>query len=171
MVRKKYRDKYSASAATTLRLVKFANEKRGPNEDRVGRVVVGDSWFASVSTAEVLRGEFAIKFIGNVKTATRKFPVEDMWRVLHQGERGETCVCVCVIVGIFLGLDGITTTAKHLEQLLVAPSGPRLLKKNASVTTGRIIIAKSLGRKSVRFIIVRVVRLTSTIKRGSICLS
>ena len=92
MARKKYRDRYSASVATTLRLVKFANEKRVTKEDRVDRVVVADSWFTSVSTAEALWGEFAIKFIGNVKTATRKFPVEDMRWMLHQGGRGDICV-------------------------------------------------------------------------------
>ena len=70
MARKRFRDRYSASVATTLRLVKFANEKRVPKEDRVDRVVVADSWFASVSTAEALWDEFAIKFIGNVKAAT-----------------------------------------------------------------------------------------------------
>ena len=92
MARKKYRYRYSASVATTLHLVKSANEKRVPKEDRVDRVVVADSWFASVSTAEALWDEFAIKFIGNVKTATRKFPVEDMRWMLHQGERGDICV-------------------------------------------------------------------------------
>ena len=102
MARKKYRDRYSVSAATTLRLVKFVNEKRVPKEDRVDHVVVGDSWFASVSTAEALWDEFAIKFIGNVKTATRKFPVGDMRWMLHQGSVVKF-VCMRVIVGIFLG--------------------------------------------------------------------
>ena len=54
MARKKYHNRYSALVATTLRLVKFANEKRVPKEDRVDRVVVADSWFASVSNAEAL---------------------------------------------------------------------------------------------------------------------
>ena len=70
MARKRFRDRYSASVATALRLVKFANEKRVPKEDRV---VVADSWFASVSTAEELWDEFAIRFIGNSKPPRESF--------------------------------------------------------------------------------------------------
>ena len=58
---------YGHTTATTLRLVKpwFSSE----------RVVFGDSWFASVMTAEAL-AQKGLFFLGDVKTATKRFPSE-----------------------------------------------------------------------------------------------
>ena len=49
----------------------------------------------------MLWGEFSVKFIRSVKTATRKFPVGDMQRQLHKGTRGDFCVCKCDAQGLW----------------------------------------------------------------------
>jgi hypothetical protein len=67
MKSKRHFSTLGATAACTLRAVEDA-ELTG-----IGRVLIGDSWFASVKTAVALRnvGTF---FVGNVKTATKNFP-------------------------------------------------------------------------------------------------
>ena len=57
------------TTATTMRLCKpwFGSE----------RVVYGDSWFASVKTAEALLNN-GLHFVGDVKTATRRFPAAEL---------------------------------------------------------------------------------------------
>ena len=59
-----FRDQYSHSNALTLRLVKPWLHS--------GRVVCGDSYFASVQTAEALL-KYGMNFIGVVKNATKNF--------------------------------------------------------------------------------------------------
>lgn len=64
-----------ATAATTMRL---SEPWFGSN-----RVVAGDSWFASVRTAELL-AQNGMYFIGDVKTGTRRFPLELLKEATHE---------------------------------------------------------------------------------------
>lgn len=57
----------SAGRATTLRLTE---PWRG-----TGRIVVADSWFASVKTVLELEKR-GVSFIGILKTATKQFPIK-----------------------------------------------------------------------------------------------
>ena len=69
LVKPKYYSKeVGATAATTLRL---SEPWFGSN-----RVVAGDSWFASVRTAEEL-GKNGLYFIGDIKTGTKRFVSRD----------------------------------------------------------------------------------------------
>ena len=71
VVKPKYWSKANgATAATTMRLAE--------NWFGTGRVVAGDSWFASVRTAEqmLLNG---LHFIGDVKTGTSGFPLKEIF--------------------------------------------------------------------------------------------
>lgn len=81
MSKKMWQKDFGAGTATTLRLLEpwFGS----------GRIVLGDSWFASVKTAVQLyeRGLF---FMGIVKTATKKFPLKEIRDRCPEG-RGE-CV-------------------------------------------------------------------------------
>ncbi|CAG4952550.1 unnamed protein product [Parnassius apollo] len=67
--KKKWQREFGARTATTLRLTE---PWRGS-----GRVIVGDSWFASVKTAVELF-KVGLYFIGLVKTAHSFYPVSDM---------------------------------------------------------------------------------------------
>jgi hypothetical protein len=49
-----------------------------PEGDKLRRVVVGDSWFASRNTACALKEKFGVEFTGCVKTAHAGFPIEAM---------------------------------------------------------------------------------------------
>lgn len=66
-----FRDECSHTTALTLRLAKPWL--------RSGRVVCGDSYFASVQTAEALL-KYGTRFIGVVKNATKGFPMEYLAR-------------------------------------------------------------------------------------------
>ena len=72
VVKPKFYDKQRnpATAATTMRLAE--------NWFGTGRVVAGDSWFASVRTCEqmLLNG---LHFIGDVKTASSRYPTDDIF--------------------------------------------------------------------------------------------
>ena len=59
---------------------------------KVSRVVVGDSWFASVRAARALPLLFDVRFIGNVKTAHAGFPIEALRFTLATMDRGEHVV-------------------------------------------------------------------------------
>jgi hypothetical protein len=52
-----------------------------------GRLVCADSYFASVATADALM-QIGLKFIGVIKTATRKFPMDWLGR-FEFGGRGQ----------------------------------------------------------------------------------
>uniref|UniRef100_A0A7S3F473 PiggyBac transposable element-derived protein domain-containing protein n=1 Tax=Haptolina ericina TaxID=156174 RepID=A0A7S3F473_9EUKA len=75
-IKPKYWNKENgATAATTMRL--------SENWFGTGRVVAGDSWFASVRTAEqmLLNG---LHFIGDVKTGTSRFPLAYLKEHTHE---------------------------------------------------------------------------------------
>lgn len=61
-------DFYSEFGATTATVLRLCERYKGS-----GRVVVGDSWFASVKTAVALH-KWGLYFIGPIKTATRSYP-------------------------------------------------------------------------------------------------
>ena len=63
-----------------LKIVKHVESEdlhlvEGP--DQTGRGVCADSYFASVTTAQTLMG-LGLRFIGVVKSATRKFPMKHL---------------------------------------------------------------------------------------------
>jgi len=61
-------------------------------EDKVARLLVGDSWFASQQTADALMKELGVHFVGNVKTATVGFPIEQLRWDLGGTQRGDHVV-------------------------------------------------------------------------------
>jgi hypothetical protein len=63
-----------------------------PAGDKLRRVGVGDSWFASRATAAALKEKFGVEFTECVKTAHAGFPIEAMRWVLQSLNRGESCV-------------------------------------------------------------------------------
>ena len=90
MARKKWLDKYSATTATTLRLVEGCNIRDGKK-----RTVHCDSWFMSKATRDALSAEFNMHSIGSVKTAHRNFPAEDLRWTLDGTPRGTHVVFKC----------------------------------------------------------------------------
>ena len=64
--KKKYTDKWQATTACTLRLAEYWNQS--------GRLVLGDSWFASVKTMHALNTILGLFFIGEVKNIHSGFP-------------------------------------------------------------------------------------------------
>ena len=68
------------------------SEKGLREEDKVGRVVLGDSWFASFQTAKAMRDELSLYFVGNIKTAHKDFPLEQMRWDLSDTARGDHTV-------------------------------------------------------------------------------
>ena len=64
---KEYFAEYGATTSCTLRLVKSLFQTRP-------RVVIGDSWFASVKTCQALWEKGHLFFVGCVKTAHKNFP-------------------------------------------------------------------------------------------------
>ena len=103
MANKKFCDLHKATTACTLRLPCFAglSEIDVREEDKVVRLLIGDSWFAGHETAKALRGKLGIRFVGNVKTAHKGCPIEQLrWdlskttrgdHVVHQLEGEEEC--------------------------------------------------------------------------------
>ena len=94
MMRMRFADEYPATVATTLRMIAGMGlgEISLPEGDKLRRVVVGDSWFASRNTACALKEKFGVEFTGCVKTAHAGFPIEAMRWVLQSLNRGESCV-------------------------------------------------------------------------------
>ena len=97
MQRKRYCRSEPATTACTLRLAKGCNvDELGVDPgDSVHRVVLGDSWFASVRTALALKEKFGVSFVGCIKTAHKGFPIEAMRHTLASMERGDHCVFHC----------------------------------------------------------------------------
>lgn len=81
MSQKKWQRELGAGTATTLRLTSSWHG--------TGRIVIGDSWFASVKTACELykRGLY---FLGIVKTATRNYPMLEIKRRCPEERGGYT---------------------------------------------------------------------------------
>jgi hypothetical protein len=94
MMRLRFADENSATVATTLRMVAAMGlgEVSLPDGEKLRRVIVGDSWFASRATAAALKEKFGVDFTGCVKTAHVGYPIEAMGWVLQSLTRGESCV-------------------------------------------------------------------------------
>ena len=94
MARKQHYEQHKATTATTVRLASKGglDESNLREEDKVMRVLVGDSWFASHETAEALLKELQVLFVGNVKTATAKFPIQQLRWDLAETARGDHVV-------------------------------------------------------------------------------
>lgn len=69
MQQKTWQREFGAGTATTLRLTRPWHG--------TGRIVIGDSWFASVKTATELQKR-GLHFMGIVKTATRNYPIKEL---------------------------------------------------------------------------------------------
>ena len=80
--KKRWHSSLGATTATPLRLTEPWHGS--------GRIVVGDSWFGSVKTALNLRKN-GLHFIGQVKTAHKKFPKKGL-KDLCPEERGSHTV-------------------------------------------------------------------------------
>jgi hypothetical protein len=82
----------NATTATTLRLVEPWMGK--------GRLIVGDSWFASVQTALALRARGCF-FTGMVKTAHREFPLSFIQKLAFgpQAKRGDSITLTATKAG------------------------------------------------------------------------
>jgi hypothetical protein len=94
MMRQRFADEYPATVATTLRMIAsmgLGEVSLLPGE-KLRRVVIGDSWFASRHTACALKEKFGVEFTGCVKTAHAGFPIEAMRWILASLERGQSCV-------------------------------------------------------------------------------
>ncbi len=75
MMRLRFADEHSVTVATMLRMVAAMGlgEVSLPDGEKLRRVIVGDSWFASRATAAALKKEFGVEFTGCVKTAQAVF--------------------------------------------------------------------------------------------------
>ena len=73
MMRMRFADEYPATVATTLRMIAGMGlgEISLPEGDKLRRVVVGDSWFASRNTACALKENFAWNLLGALKPHTQ----------------------------------------------------------------------------------------------------
>ena len=95
MERKQFCRTHKCTTATTLRLAKGAGLQEPDTlraEDKPARVLVGDSWFASLETAKALKEQLGVGFIGNVKTAHKEYPVEQLRWDLAKTQRGDHVV-------------------------------------------------------------------------------
>ncbi len=76
MARKKWREKYKANCACTVRLIdKMGLRETSINGERPNRRVFADAWFASVETALALRDEMGVNFTGPIKISQRYFEI------------------------------------------------------------------------------------------------
>jgi hypothetical protein len=90
MRRTKFSDDHPATTACTLRMLSKMgmNEKNLADDNKLERVVVADSWFASRKTAIALDGILGVHFTGPIKTATTGFPIEALRWCLLGTDRG-----------------------------------------------------------------------------------
>jgi hypothetical protein len=95
MARKQRYELRKATTATTVRLAHKdgLDESSLREEDKVTRALVGGSWFASHETAQALLKELQVLFVGNVKTATAKCPLQQLRWDLAETARGDHVVC------------------------------------------------------------------------------
>ena len=114
MARKRFARLWKATTACTLRLAEGAelSELGKRREDCVDRVLVGDSWFASFETAKALRELMKVHFVGNIKTAHRKFPQDQIRWDLSRLERGDHVIYKEKETGMF-AVGGMTTTTRR----------------------------------------------------------
>ena len=94
MANKKFCDEEKATTACTVRLAWGAglSELDLREEEKIMRLLVGDSWFAGHATAKALWEKLGMLFIGNVKTAHSGYPIQQLRWDLAKTERGDHVV-------------------------------------------------------------------------------
>jgi hypothetical protein len=95
MARKKHRDGFPAAIAATLRLLECLSASRVPSNLRVERLCAMDSWFASVACTKALWNLLKMRSTGNIKTATRCHPLQEMRWKLSTQQRGAIDIMEC----------------------------------------------------------------------------
>jgi hypothetical protein len=95
MARKRHRDGFPAAIATTLRLLECLSESRVPPNERIERLCAMDSWFASVACSKALWNLLKTRSIGDIKTATRCYPLQEMRWKLPTQQRGAIDIMEC----------------------------------------------------------------------------
>ena len=96
--KEKFGSGVTKTTASVMRLTEKLHRQTGPSGRR--RVVIRDSWFASVATAKALNG-VGLFFVGPEKTNTKNFPMQ-LLSTLVAEERGSSACVHAVIVGVAL---------------------------------------------------------------------
>ena len=94
MARQKYVGEYQATSACTVRMLaalSLGENSLAPN-NKLHRVVFGDSWFASLETLTALREKLGLHFVGVIKTAHKGYPIEMCRWALVGEDRGKYVV-------------------------------------------------------------------------------
>ena len=94
MARQKYVGEYQATSACTLRMLaalSIGENSLAPN-NKLQRVIFGDSWFASLETLTALREKLGLHFVGVIKTAHKGYPLEMCRWALVDEDRGKYVV-------------------------------------------------------------------------------
>ena len=127
------REYQAALGAGTALLLRLTKRFHG-----TGRLVLGDSAFASVKAAFELKTQAGLDFIGLVKTATRKFPKKYM-DSLNMAERGDHAVLTAT--------DGdVDLTAVAWKEGKKGKDG-EIIKKNFIATCGTTLPGKPHKKK------------------------
>ncbi|XP_050298561.1 piggyBac transposable element-derived protein 4-like [Anthonomus grandis grandis] len=105
MQKKEWQRELGAGTATTLRLTRPWHGS--------GRIVVGDSWFASVKTAIELNKR-GLNFLGIVKTATRNYPIQDA-KIRCPEEKDKSIAATCVIADPYIKLTCVAWRDKKVH--------------------------------------------------------
>lgn len=87
MKSQEYHHQLGATAACSVRMAEATVHCGQPGDTTSRNLFAGDSWFASVKTAEEIytRGS---EFIGPVKTAKKLFPIKEIERIMKNWPRG-----------------------------------------------------------------------------------
>ena len=94
MARQKYVGEYQATSACTVRMLaalSLGENSLAPN-NKLQRVIFGDSWFASLETLTALREKLGLHFVVVIKTAHKGYPIEMCRWALVDEDRGKYVV-------------------------------------------------------------------------------
>jgi hypothetical protein len=95
MARKKWCRQYGATTACTVRLLDTLQLSELHEVPSLARCVFADNWFASVTTILALREHLGLHFIGPVKTAHKKIPINAMRHTFSKMKRGDNITLKC----------------------------------------------------------------------------
>jgi hypothetical protein len=99
MQQKEFQQEFGAGTATTLRMRRSWHGS--------GRIVIGDSWFASAKTAIQLHKR-GLYFLGIIKTATKNYPIAEARRRCPS-ERGKCAIATTEINDEMMGVPELGT--------------------------------------------------------------
>jgi hypothetical protein len=94
MARQKYVGEYQATSPCTVRMLaalSLGENSLAPN-NKLQRIIFGDSWFASLETLTALRDKLGLHFLGVIKTAYKGYPLEMCRWALVNEDRGKYVV-------------------------------------------------------------------------------